>query len=276
MVVPATPCVPSILSVASRMAWSASSLRGRPRPRAGASSAPARSSCFVWRAVLTRAPAPAASRRMRASRPARGCCPGSTTRASMAPASAVAAATVSVLLIAVVNAVSAAFDSARPALPPTWSATTLGVADRVGRRVGGRIAAATSPRAPCRHRSCSTGGFRGSPRRACRRPCRTVSFIAEPTPALSSGTELMIDSVAGAIVAPMPKPEQHERRRRRASSRCRSRLRRAGTAPPRRCRGRRRPRRACRTGSASFADSGPPTISPPAIGSIRTPASSGV
>ena len=35
---------------------------------------------------------------------------------------------------------------------------------------------------------------------------RTVSFIAEPTPAWFSGTELMIDSVAGAIVAPMPKP----------------------------------------------------------------------
>ena len=35
---------------------------------------------------------------------------------------------------------------------------------------------------------------------------RTVSFIAEPTPARPRGTELMIDSVAGAIVAPMPKP----------------------------------------------------------------------
>ena len=43
----------------------------------------------------------------------------------MAPASAVAAATVSVLLMAVVNAVSAAFESARPASPPIWSATTL-------------------------------------------------------------------------------------------------------------------------------------------------------
>ena len=35
---------------------------------------------------------------------------------------------------------------------------------------------------------------------------RTVSFMAEPTPAWASGSELMIDSVAGAIVVPMPRP----------------------------------------------------------------------
>ena len=35
---------------------------------------------------------------------------------------------------------------------------------------------------------------------------RTVSFMADPTPACASGSELMIDSVAGAIVAPMPIP----------------------------------------------------------------------
>ena len=33
---------------------------------------------------------------------------------------------------------------------------------------------------------------------------RVVSFIAEPTPALARGSEPMIDSVAGAIVRPMP------------------------------------------------------------------------
>ena len=34
---------------------------------------------------------------------------------------------------------------------------------------------------------------------------RVVSFTAEPTPALASGNEPMIDSVAGAIVSAMPK-----------------------------------------------------------------------
>ena len=33
---------------------------------------------------------------------------------------------------------------------------------------------------------------------------RVVSFTAEPTPALPSGSEPMIDSVAGAIVSAMP------------------------------------------------------------------------
>ena len=35
---------------------------------------------------------------------------------------------------------------------------------------------------------------------------RVVSFIAEPTPAFSGGTEPMIESVAGAIAKPMPTP----------------------------------------------------------------------
>ena len=34
---------------------------------------------------------------------------------------------------------------------------------------------------------------------------RVVSFTAEPTPALASGSEPMIDSVAGAMVSPMPR-----------------------------------------------------------------------
>ena len=33
---------------------------------------------------------------------------------------------------------------------------------------------------------------------------RVVSLTAEPTPALTSGSEPMIDSVAGAMVRPMP------------------------------------------------------------------------
>ena len=33
---------------------------------------------------------------------------------------------------------------------------------------------------------------------------RVVSFTAEPTPAFARGSEPMIDSVAGAIVRPMP------------------------------------------------------------------------
>ena len=36
--------------------------------------------------------------------------------------------------------------------------------------------------------------------------CRVVSFIAEPTPAFSFGSEPMIDSVAGVIARPMPVP----------------------------------------------------------------------
>ena len=35
---------------------------------------------------------------------------------------------------------------------------------------------------------------------------RLVSFTAEPTPALSRGSEPMIDSVAGASARPMPLP----------------------------------------------------------------------
>ena len=35
---------------------------------------------------------------------------------------------------------------------------------------------------------------------------RVVSFTAEPTPALSTGSEPMIESVAGAIAVPMPMP----------------------------------------------------------------------
>jgi hypothetical protein len=35
-----------------------------------------------------------------------------------------------------------------------------------------------------------------------------VSFMAEPTPALASGSEPMIDSVAGAMVKPMPVPSR--------------------------------------------------------------------
>ena len=35
---------------------------------------------------------------------------------------------------------------------------------------------------------------------------RVVSFIAEPTPAFSGGSDPMIDSVAGAIARPMPTP----------------------------------------------------------------------
>ena len=41
--------------------------------------------------------------------------------------------------------------------------------------------------------------------------CRVVSFIAEPTPALASGSEPMIDSVAGTIAVPMPRPRINER-----------------------------------------------------------------
>ncbi len=33
--------------------------------------------------------------------------------------------------------------------------------------------------------------------------CRVTSLMADPTPALASGTALMTDSVAGAIAAPM-------------------------------------------------------------------------
>src|SRR5436190_5569187 len=36
--------------------------------------------------------------------------------------------------------------------------------------------------------------------------CRVVSFIAEPSPALASGSEPMMDSVAGTIAVPIPNP----------------------------------------------------------------------
>ena len=35
---------------------------------------------------------------------------------------------------------------------------------------------------------------------------RVVSFIADPRPAFASGSEPMIDSVAGTIAVPMPAP----------------------------------------------------------------------
>ncbi len=36
--------------------------------------------------------------------------------------------------------------------------------------------------------------------------CLVVSLTAEPTPALPGGSDPMIDSVAGAVVRPMPTP----------------------------------------------------------------------
>ena len=39
--------------------------------------------------------------------------------------------------------------------------------------------------------------------------CRVVSFTAEPTPAFARGSEPMIESVAGAITLPMPRPSTH-------------------------------------------------------------------
>ncbi len=36
--------------------------------------------------------------------------------------------------------------------------------------------------------------------------CRVVSLTAEPTPAFPGGREPMIDSVAGAVVRPIPAP----------------------------------------------------------------------
>src|SRR2546428_12492372 len=36
--------------------------------------------------------------------------------------------------------------------------------------------------------------------------CRVVSFIADPTPAFASGSEPMIDSVAGVIASAIPVP----------------------------------------------------------------------
>ena len=39
---------------------------------------------------------------------------------------------------------------------------------------------------------------------------RVVSFMAEPTPALSSGSEPMIDSVAGDMAMPMPSAERRQ------------------------------------------------------------------
>jgi hypothetical protein len=36
--------------------------------------------------------------------------------------------------------------------------------------------------------------------------CRVVSFMAEPTPAFSRGSDPMIDSVAGAMMCAIPRP----------------------------------------------------------------------
>ena len=48
---------------------------------------------------------------------------------------------------------------------------------------------------------------------------RVVSFMAEPTPALSRGSEPMIDSVAGAMARPMPMAEEQHARAACAGSR---------------------------------------------------------
>ena len=58
-----------------------------------------------------------------------------------------------------------------------------------------------------------------------------VSFIAEPTPALSRGSEPMIDSVAGAIARAMPRSYPVPRLRRSAGDRFTTTLRLGSCSP---------------------------------------------
>ena len=151
-----------------------------------------------------------------------------------------------------------------------------GVARRTRTPRRRRTPGATGPRAPSRHRSRSTGGFRGWPRRACRRPADRVVHGRARRPPSSGGSGAHDRLGGGRHRRAHAEPEQHQRRPRRASSRCRSRLARAansaagdqrqaggddelGAEPVgqlRRTAGRRR-------------------SAPAAIGSIRTPAWSG-
>ena len=154
--------------MAFRIARWASWLRGRPGPRAGASDA-----------ELMPGTSSAATARFSARSRSR---PGSTRSATSAPASATPAATSRVVLIADVYALSATWLRVAPAWPPMRSATAPAppIEPSAAARAGsGRSLTAPSMSAPY-------WPDRRLPRIATPRvppTMRTVSFMAEPTPA---------------------------------------------------------------------------------------------
>ena len=71
-------------------------------------------------------------------------------------------------------------------------------------------ALASGAAGPCRHGTARSGAIR-APRRPSAPPTwRTVSFIADPTPACSFGSDDISASVAGVIARPMPNPISSE------------------------------------------------------------------
>src|SRR5690348_10811887 len=102
--------------------------------------------------------------------------------------------------------------------------------------------------------------------------CRAESFTADPTPAYDGGTVLITDSVAGAMVAPMPRPISARQVATTAYGLSAETNPRPASPHPLR----NRPAATTTlapTRAASPALRGAATASPTASGSIRTPAS---
>src|SRR5262249_7526185 len=78
------------------------------------------------------------------------------------------------------------------------------VGDRVRRPHPRRVARAASPPTRRPHSAASTLPSTATP--SAPPTWRTVSFIADPTPALAGGSVAMIESVAGTMASPIPRP----------------------------------------------------------------------
>ena len=140
--------------------------------------------------------------------------------------------------------------------PPRAPPTAAAVLQRLGERVR-RLRRESADRVVDRRlRKCDATRLPNTATPSAPPSSRVVSFTAEPTPALCSGSDRMIAPVDGAVVMPMPSACDHEPRARTTSS-CASRC----SSPPRsRCRAatigeaRRSPRAADRTARPASAD----------------------
>src|SRR5829696_6037599 len=191
---------------------------------------------------------------------------GRRSRTSSAPASATAAAAVRPMPRASVNAWPALSASSRPAPPPTRSAIACAAP----------IDSPAAPGASVISREYAVPMIEPMTATPSAPPTwRVTSLIAEPTPALASGTALITESVAGAIAAPIDsaRPNETNPRSTGAMSGVHARLVLRTIATPMRppAMTRARPRLEARRLEAPA-----PTTSPSASGNMAAPASSAV
>src|SRR5439155_24894435 len=130
---------------------------------------------------------------------------GNHSSATTPPTRVTTVPTASPRSIAWMNEDFAAVTSAIPAAPPTWLPTAIAAPTELWDAV-----AALAGRPVSQGPSVAVYADANTlPRIATPRAppiCRVVVFIADPTPALASGSEPMIDSVAGVIASAMPVP----------------------------------------------------------------------